>query len=1359
MRRFILLLVSVCWMLLPEAARAVAEDWWEEGVLIKPSVELPMDLERAEERWHVGSAMSVVTDDVLGRPVIEHTGMGYGVLRTKQTLGGPCEVTALVRITEQKGGGHSATLCFGVSGTSERGDPAYSLAAASYPQTGRFNLRLTPACGFGATSVYQDSQPTASDPVRIHWPRSVTVADRYPEISPVWDQDLRREIEAAMATLPLVHKTWFQLRIEYTRDAVRLYQDGLLVAERRPPGRIDGGAALWLRGNVRVASLVIRPTGERAEGFYPVPIGALCNARAVGGGGPAGLRGDSLPPAGAPVSVQHVPFVFPERGDNDHIDVSSSLFHYRNQDGFFSARTTWPPPGQLDPARILLSVPNRPYRRLWVIAASDGRPNSAPVVTARFYRPRAGFAIDAEAEVPALSARSGPDSARRLPVTLVDGKSGSLWLLPIDLDAAAIGSQFRDEMTLSLELTKQVYDYRASPDPAVYDRFQGGLPSSVRIFALTLEEAPLRLIASGNRTGNVYISPEQPIWKVEVQGLRRQAMSVMLKLTVTDPYGKREIVKADGQVGPQMTAVFELPLSAKVFGLHQVLTEVEAAGCSFSQEGTFVELPYDTRQATAADSRWGLWWWRGGHLTNPNEEEDLYLLRAAGTRVAAAKDVATRRRWGMAPSPRILVRGPEKWAYEDPYDPEEYARFRDEIGRKAADELRENPDIQYFPLFGENSISLPLTYGILPRYIGEPEYVLNDEEKAKVRATMITAKAATEGIRQYAPGAKVCFGWCEPTFSVPFMRAGYPKQLMDAIGCDLPEFERPPEMPIRSVAPNRMWILDQERKRLGYDDVPIIHTESYFPTSHPLALGPRGSADSYVRTAVLSLALGTSRLLWCFTLHDCADYWGSTHYGCIGVVGRRPEYNPKPAFPAYATMTRLLDRVNFDGYVSTGSMTSYCVRFKGQGRRVHCLWTVRGSRDATLVLADSSGVIRVDENGNETPLEPANGTVTGRISPAPIWVVSSSPVERVELGPPIHKQTLPEHALLLDPLDEPWTYHSGVYERYASNHWDLPRFPGSMRSEAVESPGRGGPVWQVTLDEPEKERKLAAFYGLFRPKAPVPIPGKGAALGVWARGRSDWGRIIYEIEDAKGEIWQNIGAKDGWNCDDTHCWSYFNFDGWRYLEVPLPGHLPGDDYRQSDTVWWNHSAEGVVDLPVKLTGIIIEHRTHNIYVNDCLPIADRSVQLDGLVAVYPNAEAMTDAPVRRQHAAAGALKTQAASGAALHNPIAALKEQAAGAPAAITRVAPPDERYDGTRIVIRIRPVPDAKEYRVYVSAYADGAGAEVMAKGPEPELLVTKLRPEVPLFFFATCVDAENRESPPSPARRVLLKDEFPMK
>jgi len=1226
-----------------------------------------------------------------------------------------------------------------------------------------------------------------------------------------------------MAKVPLVHKTWFTLRIEIGVDAVRLWKDGFLVAERRPPGRIAGDLCLLLRGNVRVGALGAvcsagfspssrtRPEGRTTnlEGFCPVRLGGACNAA-------AGKLLDSaaIPHFWQTVSVAAIPFEFPQpkTGGSDHVDVGESLFHYRNQSGYFDANTTWPEPGSLDPARIRFSVPNRPWRRLWLVAASDGQPNKAPIVTARFYRPRAGFAVDAAAEVPTLTARSARGVARaggtgvppvRLPVTLADGKSGSLWLVPIELDSVTIASRFREEHTLSLELTKQVHDWRAYPDPCVYDRFQGGPPSGVRIFAMTLEEAPVKLIASSNRTGNAFVSPETPVWQVKVENLSNRVLPVRVRVATAlaptlrvgaqaaDALRRRDAERPGARshaergnegrgaergneeaVAVEQKAVLargasarlDFPVAPRLFGLHRVKTEVEADGEAFAQEGTFVQLPPDTRKADAATSRWGLWWWRGGHLTNPNEEEDLYLLRAAGTRVAATKDIATRRQWGMGPNPHHVLGGPAPWAFKDPYDQKEYAEFADKIGLDVAARLKESPDIPYFCIFTENAISTPLTYGILPRFTGDGDYQMNADEKARFRAFVVTGKAATEGIRKHAPKAKISFGWCEPIFSVPFMWEKYPKESMDAIGVDTPQFERMPEMPIRSIAPNRMWMLQEEMKRCGYTGIPIIHTESYFPSSHPLALGHRVAADYYVRTPVLSLALGTTRFMFCFTLHDCAGYWGSVHYGCIGITGPRPEFNPKPAFPAFATMTRLLDIVQYDGYVPTGSHSAYCVRFKSGSKFIYCLWTIRGDRTAILHVPKAKSLVETDGNGNERgapvaymlPDEAQQGVT---LTPAPIWITTDQPITKIELWRPQHNEQPVRHSVVLDGLDDPWAYDQAPYERYAKNHWDLPRFPGPMKSESAWSDERPSPfkVWQVALQDPPTERPLAAWYGVFKPPKPIEIPGKARALGIWANGHSNWGRIIYEIEDAKGEVWQSIGTKDEWNCDDIHSWSYFNFDGWRYLEFPLPEHLPGDNYRGKDTVWWNHSAEGVVDLPLKLTRVIIEMRTHNVYVNELLPVADRSVQLDNLTAAYDSAEAMTDAPVRLQREA-GVVAFKG-SGAALPNPIAALRQTGAGEPPELTKVAPPDQYYDGTRVNVTLKPVAGAKEYRVYVAAYESGAGAKVLAKGDKPELLVGGLRPEFPLFLFATCLDDKGKESKPSVPRRILLKDEFPMK
>jgi hypothetical protein len=349
---------------------------------------------------------------------------------------------------------------------------------------------------------------------------------------------------------------------------------------------------------------------------------------------------------------------------------------------------------------------------------------------------------------------------------------------------------------------------------------------------------------------------------------------------------------------------------------------------------------------------------------------------------------------------------------------------------------------------------------------------------------------------------------------------------------------------------------------------------------------------------------------------------------------------------------------------------------------------------------------------------------------------------------------------ILDTLATPWRYDPAEDAKYAVNHFGAPRYAGPMKGEAVDSADRKVKVWQVTLDKPAKERPLAAWYGSFYPAAPVTIPGRAKALGVWANGHSNWGRIVYEIQDAKGEIWQSVGTKDDWNCDDVHSWSSFNFDGWRYIEFPLPNHEPGDEYRGHDTVWWNHNAEGVVDLPVKLTRIIIEQRTHNVYVDQLIENADRSVQLSDLTAVYTTPENMTDAPVQLQQRAAGLIKFTEPDPSLLPNPITKLTTDGVGAATVIEKVAPPEHFYDGTRVDVTIKPVEGATAYRIYVAAHENGAGAKQLAKATEPKMLVTGLRPEFPLYLFVTYVDAAGKESKPgTPGTRVLLKDDFPMK
>ncbi len=1341
---------------------------------IERTLSLPMNPSQAVDDWELSDDFEVVDDELLGRPVLEHKPTAYGWIATRAGISGPVEIVAKVRIVGDDGV-RIASLNYGAEGHPRNPDAAYSLQAYVNLRTDNRSIRIYPLIGNGRSRGYMNETHLLGDNAsRVRNAGPTYFRPRYRDISPVWDIDFRKEIEASAAAVPGVNDQYFELRIVHTDNYIRMYRDGYLLAERIPAGDVgDGVVHLQLRYAMRIASFEIRPVKNETPGYEVIDLAGYANASLADQASGLPIDVTSLPERGKLVNLAGIPMRLPsgERG-RDHIDLEPSLFHYRNQQGHYMANVTWPAPTELDPARIRLAIPNRPYSRMWVLAASDGRDGSVPMFTARFYRHGAGFTFDAEAKVPTLGGEAEP-TIKPVPVKLSNGDNANLWLIPLDFDPTALASEMREQPYMSLELTKKVLPYRTYPDPANYNWFQGGLPSGVHILAMTLEHAPVQLISSGNRDGNVYVSPEEPVWQVKLSSLTDKQADADIKLTITSPDGVNQTISRKAIIPARGYVTADIPIDTATFGLHHIATEVTLSGAVenvFKQVGTFVQLPVDRRIASRANTHWGLWTWVGTHGTNPDIEENMYLNLAAGAHFQGTrKQRVDRRTWDISTPPKHIMYGPAPYSLEDEIDPAKREAFKEETGKKVAKMLEEDPTIPSFSIFTETAISPAITYGIPPEYTGESEEELwDDAAKKRFDAMWETAMAACEGIREHAPEAKIALGWCEAAFTVPFMKRGFPAELFDMIGIDTPVFERTPEMPVREIAANRVWMLKQAMHRYGYEDKPVIHTESYYPSSHELALGHRGSANHMVRLAVLSLALESDILANCFTLHDCSNYWGSQHYGCIGLIGRAPEWNPKVAYPAFATMTTMIDREQYDGFIPTGSMTTYCVRFKSGGRYTYCLWTVRGERDINVTFAADNGPLLITESGVQKPLTLKENTAELTVTETPVWIRTDRAIQSVEVGKarypeaePGYITELPDpYVRPLDSLEKPWNYKPGKYESYDENHWAAPRFPGPVSMEVVESKERGQNVWQLDMAKPDVERPLVAWYGVFEPERPVAIPGRARAVGVWANGSSNWGRIVYEIVDAKGETWQSVGKKDDWNCDDIHTWSYFNFDGWRYLEFPLPSHEPGDNYRDHDTVWWNFDGDGVVDLPVSLSKIIVEARTHHVYVDELQEITDRSVQLSDLIAVYESADDATDTPVNLQNESRDIKLYTPAPADALPNPFAELQE-AEGAPEApkVTRLAPPEHFYDGTRIEFTMEPVESATQYRVYASAYEDGRSATVLARGDEPTLLVRRLRPEMPIYLFGTYVDDKRQESKPSEVKRVLLSDDFPMK
>jgi len=1313
------------------------------------------------EAWTATGKQELIDDDILKRKVTAVSGKQPSSFRSTASFTGSYAVEALVRFHDPDPAATTgmATLRVGVTtpratspGPGPKPTAAYSLAVL---RRGERSHMIAPTVGEGSlwTQPLRAGVPILEN-LANRW--SLNVAERFPleKISPVWDEEFRVGVENDMLALPRERDRWRRLRIEVRADRVRMYHDGLLAFDEPRAARTDGSVVLEVSGQTSISGLTVLSVDELDSRYEPVVLDDLVNAGNF-------VAPASLPAARTAVDVDGIPLVFPARtAAGDHVDVGRSAFRYRRSSDADAGDPihNWPTLGQLDPARLRVRAPKGAYKKLWLVAAADGDPSNVPLLTVRFFKPRKGWAIDAAADVPALTVSTDVDGAKRLPVRTADGRDANLWLVSLDLDAAAQASELRNELVYHLELTKEVKGFRAFPDPMYYGFFQAGLPSAVRVYAMTLERAPVEFIAHGNRPGNTYPHPERPAWRVDVTNPHAAPQTASVRVEVTSPDGKAETFEEALSVNPGRSESLEFRPQTSQFGLFEVKTTVAVGDHSQSRSGTFVALPPDERRATAKNSRWGLWYWNGAHNTHQNRAESMQLFRAYGSLVAGHAKLEDRTPWKLGPTPHLAFRGTPPWALKDPYDPAEYEKYSEECGLYVAERLKKEPDMQYVSIFAEHSISLRVTHGTPPEAYGKPWYDYTPEEQKSIRAHFLAAKAAFEGVRKHAPQVKFLFGHCGPLFSLPFMKQGYPKEMFDGYGVDSPQFERMPERQPRAVECNFMYFLNQEMKKLGYDKE-LVHVESYYAPTHPMALTLRESADSIVRTAALSLANGTDRFLACWTLDDPEGAWGSQHYGAVGIIGRGPELNPKPGATAYATLTTMLDTAKYDGYVPTGSHSAYCLRFKeAPPKNIYCLWTIRGSRPITIRAKPGGELTLIDENGNRRTLELKDGRATFDISSTAVWLVATKTlVERAEVGTPTYTEAPGKHRLTLDDFERPdtWTFTGKPDERYATNSWDMPREPAPYKAEPVRLEERSSQFLRITCWAPTSEPNLTGRYGVLEPAEPIAIPGQAQALGLWVRGNSGWGRVVYEIVDAKGEIFQSIGSKDQWNCDDTHSWSNFNFDGRRYLRFPLPSNSPGDDYREHDSVWWNHSAEGIVDLPVKLSKIIFEMPTHQLYVDEIVPVASKSIEIDDLTVEYATAANMTDLPVRIQREAAGLLR-QKSSADGLPNPIADLREKGVGPATKIVRFYAPEQFNDGTRTHVALTPVEGAKEYQVWVSAYADGRGAMALSKGALAEPLVNRLRPGMPLYFFATYTDAEDKLSKPSEMATITLKDEF---
>jgi hypothetical protein len=203
-----------------------------------------------------------------------------------------------------------------------------------------------------------------------------------------------------------------------------------------------------------------------------------------------------------------------------------------------------------------------------------------------------------------------------------------------------------------------------------------------------------------------------------------------------------------------------------------------------------------------------------------------------------------------------------------------------------------------------------------------------------------------------------------------------------------------------------------------------------------------------------------------------------------------------------------------------------------------------------------------------------------------------------------------------------------------------PRRKGDFKFEPLPEFEAEKGVLRVTPQPIPGGKPTMPMYAVLRHEKGIVLPGQPTEIGLWVNGNGGWGRVIFELQDAKGQTWTSIGASQkgelspwlldwmpkealedtkkstqaDWNTDDAWGLSRINFDGWRYVGFPLPGNYPGEGYPWPASSQWKYDGDGVVHYPLTLRAVIVELPEKTLHLTRFEPAPRKEIYLKRLVA-------------------------------------------------------------------------------------------------------------------------------------------------
>ena len=1076
--------------------------------------------------------------------------------------------------------------------------------------------------------------------------------------------------------------------VEYVDGRLAFYVDNILLHSVKATADLDWRkASVKGSGEAKVSEVANVPV-QSTPGYYRVPFGEVATLEAN--------------PVGSPRTVGGVPFL----GAAKSVELSKSWVREAAMDeygepcnGAFGGR--WAGALSCNPCRLQFVVPNVRYDAMYMLASCRG----ANALAVQFYRPSSGFPV---AFVPAEEIAA----------------DGDVHLVKIPLHQVRLAN-FKDRETVEFELVARENVYRSTPEPCHVSKHGGGAPSDVKVHAITLHEADTLVDFEPTAFGNVWVGMDpKPSYDL-VLANRSATNRVHSVRLATRSYDGSDVTdeRHDLSVAAGGRTEARLDVPVRKFGWHKVELTVDG---TVYERSLVVLRPreYKKRPFDAPGHMFGTWPPGSAHWSLPFYDAcrltfplgiDAFPFGNGIRNDTLAFNLA--KKYGISDFLAIT----DDRALRDPDEP----KFADTM-----ESLKSRPNEVVSPayafLFPEWG-GIGETY-VLPEFYGEKREPRTPEQEQRYQKMKKILIGYAKAFREKCPGCKLLVPWGSPAVSIAFLEDPETREYVDGMAYDNGQFDRLPEGLLGQCSLYGMYSFNEIWRKYRKDKPAVITIEGpCLSRVAPGSLTERESLDHYLRCVLILSANGVTRHLSSLTgTADGQSYWGEQHYNSGAFTGTT--LNPYPTYAGEGTLVRHLRDAEFVRAVPTANLGLFNLEYRNvkTGKTLNVLWCIRGRIPFT---AKAAAIFDAMDN---TPLK-------NEVTTTPIFVYGAK--DGFTFGQQVFDEadanSAADSAEVADLAEWTQVVEPGEDGYLNSFPADVRRFPCEM------SVSNCAGKLSVALRDDSPDRGIMPVFTTLVPPRPVTLPGRPAKLALETTAVSDWGRVVFVLEDAKGERFISVGGKGVYNCDDTPYASYFTFEGRRMIRQELPVTHPWDGFRGMGYVWWGHSGgDGVVDYPLSVVKVHVERRTRVLHANELVEAPRGPVLLGRL---YAEEIDRTDSP--RMPLPPKAFKPV--------NPLAEIKGTLS--PTKITGIRKPEHYYDGTRGHFDFDEVEGAAGYDIYVSTSENGDGAILLGKNIRASgTLVNGFRPNRDNFAFIVWRDKKGNVSVPSAPFKFRTVDEF---